>query len=49
MRAKLGPEHPNTLASMSSLALTYDDLGRHSDALKLHEESLAREQSQVRA
>jgi serine/threonine protein kinase/tetratricopeptide (TPR) repeat protein len=36
-----GPEHPDTLASMSGLALVYADLGRQADALKLQEETLA--------
>ena len=41
MKAKLGPDHPHTLASMCNLANSYDDLGRHADAVKLHEETLA--------
>ncbi len=36
----LGPDHPDTLASMLSLALGYDGLGRHADALRLNEETL---------
>jgi serine/threonine protein kinase/tetratricopeptide (TPR) repeat protein len=36
-----GPEHPDTLKSMSGLALTYAGLGRHADALNLQEETLA--------
>ena len=27
-KAKLGPDHPDTLASMSSLASSYDDAGQ---------------------
>jgi tetratricopeptide (TPR) repeat protein len=38
----LGPDHRNTLASMQNLANSYADLGRHADALKLREETLAR-------
>ena len=38
---QLGPDHPDTLSSMNNLALSYSDLGRHADALKLREETLA--------
>jgi hypothetical protein len=41
MKAKLGPDHPHTLASMRNLAISYAALGRHADALKLREETLA--------
>ena len=41
-KAKLGPEHPVTLASMNNLALSYAALGRHAEALKLYEETLDR-------
>jgi serine/threonine protein kinase/tetratricopeptide (TPR) repeat protein len=37
----LGPDHPDTLSSMNSLAESYADLGRNADALKLREETLA--------
>jgi tetratricopeptide (TPR) repeat protein len=40
-KAKLGPDHPDTLASMNNLARTYSALGRHADAVKLLEETLA--------
>ena len=40
-KAKLGPDHPDTLASMTSLANSYTALGRHAEALKLREETLA--------
>ena len=40
-KAKLGPDHPDTLSSMDNLAISYADLGRHADALKLREETLA--------
>jgi serine/threonine protein kinase/tetratricopeptide (TPR) repeat protein len=36
-----GPDHPDTLASMHSLALCYEALGHQSEALKLREETLA--------
>jgi serine/threonine protein kinase/tetratricopeptide (TPR) repeat protein len=36
-----GPEHPDTLASMSNLARCYADLGRYTDAFQLREETLA--------
>jgi tetratricopeptide (TPR) repeat protein len=39
-RAKLGPDHPDTLTSMNNLALAYDAVGRTADALALHEETL---------
>ncbi len=34
-RAKLGPEHPSTLASINNLASTYRDKGRWEEAEKL--------------
>ena len=40
-KAKLGPDHPDTLRSMNNLANSYSALGRHADALKLREETLA--------
>ncbi len=36
-KAKLGPDHPETLKSMNNLASTYRYLGRHEDARRLHE------------
>jgi serine/threonine protein kinase/tetratricopeptide (TPR) repeat protein len=36
-----GPDHPDTLLSMDSLANSYAALGRHADALPLHEKALA--------
>src|SRR5262245_15047518 len=33
--------HPDTLKSMMNLANAYNDLGRHAESLKLHEETLA--------
>ena len=39
-KAKLGPDHPDTLSSMNNLALAYKAAGRLSDALPLHEETL---------
>ena len=32
-KAKLGPEHPDTLSSMNNLAGSYAALGRHAEAL----------------
>jgi tetratricopeptide (TPR) repeat protein len=37
----LGPDHPDTLASIHNLANCYYAAGRHQDALKLREETLA--------
>ena len=39
--AELGPDHPDTLASMNNLANSYGDAGQNDRALKLHEETLA--------
>ena len=41
MKAKLGPDHPDTLNTMASLANSYFVVGRRADALKLREETLA--------
>jgi tetratricopeptide (TPR) repeat protein len=43
-RAKLGPDHPDTLASMNNVATSYYALGRHAEALKHYEEALALQQ-----
>ena len=40
-KAKLGPDHPDTLTSMNNLANSYADAGQHDGALKLREETLA--------
>src|SRR5262249_16268346 len=40
-KAKLGPDHPDTLRSMNNLANSYHALGRYADALKLREQTLA--------
>ena len=48
-KAKLGPDHPDTLVSMNNLAASYYYLGRHAEALKLHEETLALHESQAAA
>jgi eukaryotic-like serine/threonine-protein kinase len=37
----LGADHPDTLSSMNNLANSYDDLGRHAEALNLREETLS--------
>ena len=36
-RRAFGPEHPDTLSALGSLAYTYSNLGRNADALKLME------------
>jgi len=41
MKARLGPDHPDTIPSMHNLAISYGALGRQADALKLLEETLA--------
>jgi tetratricopeptide (TPR) repeat protein len=46
-KAKLGPDHPDTLRSMHGLASSYQALGRHAEALKLHEETLARRKARL--
>lgn len=35
----MGPEHPNTLTSMSGLAESYRGLGRIKEAIQLHEKA----------
>ena len=40
-KAKLGPDHPDTLVSMNNLANSYHDAGQNDRALKLYEEALA--------
>ena len=37
----LGPDHPDTLASMNNLAVAYHEAGRRSEAVKLFEKTLA--------
>ncbi len=46
-KAKLGPDHPETLHSMDNLAFMYSGLGRNQEALKLHEEALALRKSKL--
>ena len=46
-KAKLGPDHPDTLASMNNLANSYAALGRHAEALKLREETLALQKAKL--
>jgi serine/threonine protein kinase/tetratricopeptide (TPR) repeat protein len=41
-RRALGPDHPDTLTSMSSLATAYWAAGRLDDAMRLHKEALER-------
>jgi tetratricopeptide (TPR) repeat protein len=40
-KARLGPDHPDTLSSMEGLAYSYTGLGRNAEALKLREQTLA--------
>ena len=40
-KAKLGPDHPDTLRSMNNLANSYAAAGQNDRALKLREETLA--------
>jgi serine/threonine protein kinase/tetratricopeptide (TPR) repeat protein len=42
---QLGPDHPNTLETLTNLASSYATLGRYDEALKLREEALARHQA----
>ena len=35
MKAKLGPDHPDTLTSVHNVANSYAALGRHAEAIKL--------------
>ena len=46
-KAKLGPDHPDTLSSMNNLAESYAALGRDADALKLREETYATAEGQA--
>jgi serine/threonine protein kinase len=43
----LGPDHRDTLRSMSGVANSYNGLGRYSEALKLHEETLALQKTKL--
>ena len=40
-RAKLGPDHPETLATANMLAMLYRGTGRMPDAVRLHEEMVS--------
>jgi eukaryotic-like serine/threonine-protein kinase len=42
-----GPDHSDTLISMTGLANSYEALGRHADALKLREETLALQKAKL--
>jgi tetratricopeptide (TPR) repeat protein len=46
-KGKLGPDHPDTLQSMSDLASSYAAPGRHAEALKIREETLALRKAKV--
>ena len=41
-KAKLGPDHPDTLTSMNNLAAAYQAAGKMDKALPLFEETLAK-------
>ncbi len=47
MKARLGPDDALTLSAMNNLALSYAAAGRQADALKLHEETLARKKAKL--
>jgi tetratricopeptide (TPR) repeat protein len=42
LNAELGPDHPDTLTSISNLARAYQDTGQWAKALPLHEQTLAK-------
>jgi tetratricopeptide (TPR) repeat protein len=48
-KAKLGPDHPDTLWSMNNLANSYSALGRYAEALALLEQTLALRQAKLGA
>jgi eukaryotic-like serine/threonine-protein kinase len=43
----LGPDHPDTLRTTNNLANGYDVLGRHAEALKLRQETLALQKAKL--
>ena len=47
MRAKLGPDHPDTLMSMSNLAVSYAAPASTLSAIKLREETLALQKAKL--
>ena len=46
-KAKLGPDHPDTLTSMNNLANSYAAAGQNERALKLREETLALQKAKL--
>jgi tetratricopeptide (TPR) repeat protein len=46
-KARLGPNHPDTLTSMNNLALSYHALGRHAEALALCEKTLTLQKAKL--
>jgi tetratricopeptide (TPR) repeat protein len=46
-RSTLGPDHPNTLWSLSNLAQTYFAMGQYAEALKFAKETLALRQAKL--
>ena len=47
LKAKLGPDHPDTLRSMNNLASSYVAAGQYERALKLREETLALQKAKL--
>ena len=47
VEAKLGPDHPDTLTSRNNLAVAYQDAGRPSEAIALHEATLKLQRGQA--
>ena len=47
LKAKLSPDHPDTLMTMHNLANSYDALGRNVEALKLREHTLAMQKAKL--
>ena len=43
----LGPDHPDTLKSVVGLAVNYGSLGRRAEALRLFDETLARQKDKL--
>jgi tetratricopeptide (TPR) repeat protein len=48
-KARLGPDHPDTLTTLNDLASSYAALGRNDEALKLREETLRRRRAKLGA
>jgi serine/threonine protein kinase len=46
-KAKLGPDHPDTLKSMNNLATAYQDSGQLAKAVTLHEDTLKKRKAKL--